>query len=44
MRQIHDEMWPILERYAERVEDPSRRSPDARAVPVFSFTGISSRR
>jgi hypothetical protein len=43
MRQIHDEIWPILERYPERVEDPSRRPPDARAARVF-FTGVSPRR
>ncbi|MFY9932178.1 MAG: hypothetical protein WAK82_29630 [Streptosporangiaceae bacterium] len=41
MRQIHDEIWPILECYRERVKDPS---PDARAARVFSFTGVSPRR
>jgi len=44
MRQIHDEIWPILECYPERVEDPSRRPPDARAARVFFFTGVSPRR
>jgi hypothetical protein len=44
MRQIHDEIWPILERYTEGVEDPSRRPPDARAARVFFFTGGSPRR
>jgi hypothetical protein len=44
MRQIHDEIWPILERYTERVEDPSLRSPDAGAARVFFFTGVSPRR
>jgi hypothetical protein len=43
-RQIHDEIWPILERYTERVEDPSLRPPDARANRVFFFTGVSPRR
>jgi hypothetical protein len=41
---IHDEIWPILERYTERVEDPSLRPPDARAARVFFFTGVSPRR
>lgn len=41
MRQIHDEIWPILERYPERVEDPP---PDARPARVFFFTGVSPRR
>jgi hypothetical protein len=41
---IHDEIWPILDRYTERVEDPSRRPPDARAARVFFFTGVSLRR
>lgn len=44
MRQIHDETWPIPERYAERVGDLSRRPPDARAARVFFFTGVSLRR
>jgi hypothetical protein len=44
MRQIHGEIWPIPERYAERVEDPSLRPPDARAARVFFFTGVSPRR
>jgi hypothetical protein len=44
MRQIHDEIWPILERYPELVEDPSLRPPDARAARVFFFTGVSTRR
>jgi hypothetical protein len=44
MRQIHDEIWPILECYLERVEDPSRQPPDARATRVFFFTGVSLRR
>jgi hypothetical protein len=44
MRQIHDEIWPILERYTERVEDPSLRPPDARAARVLFFTGVSPRR
>jgi hypothetical protein len=44
MRQIHDEIWPILERYTDRVEDPSRRPPEVRAARVFFFTGVSPRR
>jgi hypothetical protein len=44
MRQINDEVWPILERYAERVEDPSLRPPDVRAARVFFYTGVSPRR
>jgi hypothetical protein len=44
MRQIHDEIWPILEFHTERVEDPSRPPPDARATRVFFFTGVSPRR
>jgi hypothetical protein len=44
MRQIHDEIWPILECCAARVEDPSLRPPDARAARVFFFTGVSPRR
>jgi hypothetical protein len=44
MRQIHDEIWPIQERYPERVEDSSWRPPDARAAWVFFFTGVSPRR
>jgi hypothetical protein len=39
-----NEIWPILERYAKRVDDPSRRPPDARAARVFFFTGVSPRR
>ena len=44
MRQIHDEIWRILERYTVRVADPSLRPPDARAARVFFFTGVTSRR
>jgi hypothetical protein len=40
---IHDEIWPILERYTARVEDPSLRLPDASAR-VFCFSGVSPRR
>jgi hypothetical protein len=40
---IHDEIWPILERYTQRVDDPSLRPPDARAARVFFFTGVSLR-
>jgi hypothetical protein len=44
MRQVHDEIWSILGRYSDRVEDPSPRPPDARAARVFFFTGVSPRR
>ena len=44
MRQIHDEIWRILERYTQRVADPSLRPPDTRAARVFFFTGVSLRR
>jgi hypothetical protein len=44
MRQIHDAIWLSLEFYTERVEDLSRRPPDARAARVFFFTGVSPRR
>jgi hypothetical protein len=44
MRQIHDEISPILERYAEQVEDRSLRPRDVRAARVFCFTGVSARR
>jgi hypothetical protein len=43
-RQIHDEIWPMLERYTNRVEDPLRRPPDPRAARLFFFTGVSRRR
>ena len=44
MRQIHDEIWPILECYRDRVEDPAPQSPDVRAARVFFFAGVSPRR
>jgi hypothetical protein len=44
MRQIRDEIWPVLHRYSERVEDPSQWPPDARAARVLLVTGVSSRR
>jgi hypothetical protein len=34
----------LLECCPERMEDPSRRPPDARAARVFFFTGVSPRR
>ena len=42
--QISDEIWPVLKCYRERVEDPSRRPPEARATWVFFFTAVSARR
>jgi hypothetical protein len=44
LRQIRDEIWPVLRRYSERVEDPSQWPPDARAARVFLVTGVSPRR
>jgi len=41
MRQIHDEIWPILERYTEPVQDPSRWPPNVPNARVFFFTGVS---
>jgi hypothetical protein len=41
MRQIHDEIWPILECYPDRVDDPSPQSPDVRAARVFFFICVS---
>jgi hypothetical protein len=43
LQQIHDEIWPILSRYAERSADPSLRPPGARAARVFVWTGVSPR-
>jgi hypothetical protein len=40
---LHDEICPILECYVVRVEDPSRRQPDARATRASFFTGVSAR-
>ena len=40
VRERHDGIWPILERYTDHVEDPSLRSPDVRAAWVFFFTGV----
>jgi hypothetical protein len=39
-RQIHDEIWPILECYLGRVDDPAPQPPDVRAARVF-FAGVS---
>jgi len=44
LRQIHDEIWPILERYTERTQDPSLRPADARAARVFAYTAVSPQR
>jgi hypothetical protein len=42
MRQIHDQIWPILGCYRERVGDPVPQSPDVRAARVFFFfAGVS---
>jgi hypothetical protein len=39
-----EEIRQIPECCPERVEDPSRRPPDARAARVFSRTGVSPQR
>jgi hypothetical protein len=44
LRHIHDEIWPILERYPERVEDPSLRPIDACRARVFFLAGVGPRR
>lgn len=44
LRQIHDEIWPILERYTQRWDDPSLRPPGARAARVFVYSAVSPRR
>jgi hypothetical protein len=41
---MEHEIPPIPECCPERVEDPSRRPPDARAARVFVFTGVGPRR
>lgn len=41
LQQIHDEIWPILVRYAERSADPSLRPSGARAARVFVSTAVS---
>jgi hypothetical protein len=41
LQQIHDEIWPILDRYAERSADPSLRPSGARAARVFAWTAVS---
>ena len=44
MRQIYDEIRPMVERYTARVVNPSRRPHDTRAGRAFFFTGVSLRR
>ena len=41
LQEIHDEIWPILVRYAERSADPSLRPSGARAARVFVSTAVS---
>ena len=41
LQQIHDQLWQILERYTERIEDPSLRPPGARAARALAFTAVS---
>ena len=43
LQQIHDEIWPILDRYTERSADPSLRPPGTRAARVFVSTAVSPR-
>jgi Helix-turn-helix domain len=44
LREVHDEIWAILERYGERFKDPSLRPPDSRAARVFAYAAVSPRR
>jgi hypothetical protein len=41
LQQIHDEIWPILDRYTQRSQDSSLRPPGARAARVFVWTAVS---
>ena len=43
LRQIRDEIMPILRRYTERSQDPALRPPSARAARVFFYTAVSPR-
>jgi hypothetical protein len=43
LRQIHDEITPILLRYTGRSEDPALRPSGARAARVFFYTAVSPR-
>jgi hypothetical protein len=43
LRQIHDEITPVLRRYTGRSEDPALRPPGARAARVFLSTAVSPR-
>jgi hypothetical protein len=43
LRQIRDEIMPILRRYTERSQDPALRPPCARAARVFFYTAVSPR-
>jgi hypothetical protein len=43
LRQIHDELTPILRRYTQRSEDPALRPSGARAARVFFYTAVSPR-
>jgi hypothetical protein len=43
LRQIHDEIAPVLQRYIERSEDQALRPAGARAARVFFYTNVSPR-
>jgi len=43
LRQIHDEISPVLDRYTGRSQDPAARPPGARAARVFFYTAVSPR-
>jgi hypothetical protein len=43
LRQIHDEITPILQRYIQRSEDAALRPSGARPARVFFYTAVSPR-
>jgi hypothetical protein len=44
LKEISDEIMPVLRRYTERLEDPAKRPAGARAARVFMYTAVSPRR
>jgi hypothetical protein len=44
LKQIRDEIMPVLERYSERLKDPGLRPGGARAARVFFYTAVSPQR
>ena len=43
LQQIHDEIRPVLDRYTDRSQDPSRRPSGARAVRIFVWSAVGPR-